>query len=779
MSTYSTNLALELIGTGEQAGVWGTTTNTNLGTLIEQSISGYVTQAVATGTDTTITIPNGSSGVARNMYIELTGTGGASTNLIVPANKKLYFIFNNSTGAVTVKVSGQTGVSVPTGKKMVLVSNGTDIVNGLNYIADFASNSATITHLSATSATITNLTLTSLVISNLSIASANITTLTGSTQTLSGNLTLNGGTANGVLFLNGSKVATSGSALTFTGSVLGVNNSGDSDFKLTTTNTGSGSTDGLLLRINSTGSEAYLWNWEPSSVLIFGANAAEQMRLTSTGLGIGTSSPGQKLEVAGNIFVNTSGNPYAEIKTSGAGNNPSLKLTADTNSWTFQGTFSNANDDLLVLYNATTLLDLTKDGNLGLGVTPSAWNSAWKAIQAGNGAAFQGQNNSVSVVHVSGNAYIDSGGVYRYIGAEAAQRYRGFDGAHEWYTAPSGTAGNAISFTQAMTLDASGNLLVGSTSSGGISGAAFKKGATTSCLIEISGDNGTPATDSLAVGQGADKAAYVYQRANKELIFGTNNTERARITAAGDFVLGIADNTYNSAKMEIHRTSAGDALIISSPSGTGNSNAIAWSNSRGDVVSARIYNVDDGAYGASIVFANRTGAGTTTTERARITTGGDLLVGTTANPQSAKLYVLGSGYNATAIRVAANGNVGTSYLNESGTEVGYVQVNASATTYSTSSDRRLKSNIVPAPSASDDIDAIQIVSHDWKAVPNEHVKYGVIAQDLRAVAPQAVSVGDDGEDIERTWGVDYSKLVPMLVKEIQSLRARVAQLESK
>ena len=50
-STYSTNLALELIGTGDQAGTWGTTTNTNLGTLIEQAISGYTTQAVATGTD--------------------------------------------------------------------------------------------------------------------------------------------------------------------------------------------------------------------------------------------------------------------------------------------------------------------------------------------------------------------------------------------------------------------------------------------------------------------------------------------------------------------------------------------------------------------------------------------------------------------------------------------------------------------------------------------------------------------------------------------------------
>ena len=179
-STYSTNLAIELIGTGDQAGAWGNTTNTNLGTLIEQAISGYVTQAVATGTDTSITIPNGSSGVARNMYIELTGTGGASTNLIVPSNKKLYFIFNNtSSGQVTVKVSGQTGVSVPNGKKMVLVSNGTDVVNGLNYIADFGTNSFTVTNLTATSASITTLTGTSANITTLTGTSANITTLSG------------------------------------------------------------------------------------------------------------------------------------------------------------------------------------------------------------------------------------------------------------------------------------------------------------------------------------------------------------------------------------------------------------------------------------------------------------------------------------------------------------------------------------------------------------------------------------------------------------------------
>ena len=129
MSTYSTNLALELIATGDQSGTWGNTTNTNLGTLIEQAISGYVTYSCSGGTDT-ITIPAGASGTARNMYIELTGTGGGT--VLVPANKKLYFFYNNTAAAITVKVSGQTGVSIPAGIKTVVVSNGTDIVAALN-----------------------------------------------------------------------------------------------------------------------------------------------------------------------------------------------------------------------------------------------------------------------------------------------------------------------------------------------------------------------------------------------------------------------------------------------------------------------------------------------------------------------------------------------------------------------------------------------------------------------------------------------------------------------
>jgi hypothetical protein len=133
-STYSTNLQLELIGTGDQAGTWGTTTNTNLGTLLEQAISGYVVQSMTAGADTTLVMTPGASATARNMYIELQGTGGAGTNLIIPAKTKLYFIYNNTSGAVTVKCSGQIGVSVPVGARMPLVCNGTDAVQSINYM---------------------------------------------------------------------------------------------------------------------------------------------------------------------------------------------------------------------------------------------------------------------------------------------------------------------------------------------------------------------------------------------------------------------------------------------------------------------------------------------------------------------------------------------------------------------------------------------------------------------------------------------------------------------
>ena len=105
--------------------------------------------------------------------------------------------------------------------------------------------------------------------------------------------------------------------------------------------------------------------------------------------------------------------------------------------------------------------------------------------------------------------------------------------------------------------------------------------------------------------------------------------------------------------------------------------------------------------------------------------------------------------------------------------VGSISVTTSSTSYNTSSDERLKENIADADDASAVIDGIQVRQFDWKA-DGEHQRYGMIAQELDTVAPEAVTKGETEDDM---WAVDYSKLVPMLVKEIQDLRKRVAELE--
>ena len=140
-STYSPNLQIELPSAGDQAGNWGSTTNTNLGTLIEQAISGYAPQAI-NGADVTLAMTPGASATARNMYLVLSGSGGA--NLIVPTNTKLYFIYNIASTAITVKTSAGTGISVPVNAKIVLLCDGTNVVVATNYMASAVLPNATL-----------------------------------------------------------------------------------------------------------------------------------------------------------------------------------------------------------------------------------------------------------------------------------------------------------------------------------------------------------------------------------------------------------------------------------------------------------------------------------------------------------------------------------------------------------------------------------------------------------------------------------------------------------
>lgn len=133
MSTYSPSLRIELITTGDQAGTWGTTTNTNLGTLIEAGITGYTSVAVIAA-DQALTALYGAADESRNAVIALTTTTGANFNVYAPPAEKTYIIYNASSYSATIynstvlgnTTAAGTGVTIPAGKTMTIWSDGTN-----------------------------------------------------------------------------------------------------------------------------------------------------------------------------------------------------------------------------------------------------------------------------------------------------------------------------------------------------------------------------------------------------------------------------------------------------------------------------------------------------------------------------------------------------------------------------------------------------------------------------------------------------------------------------
>jgi hypothetical protein len=269
---------------------------------------------------------------------------------------------------------------------------------------------------------------------------------------------------------------------------------------------------------------------------------------TSVGLNVGA---GKTLAVAGTLTV--TGSATVEF-ADGSAASPSITNDGDTNT----GIFFPSADTIAFAEGGAEVARFDSSGNFGLGVTPSAFGGGYKAfeVNAGSISATTGAGNLI----VSNNSYFNGTNfIYKATGVASDHVQTG--GQHWFRTAASGTAGNTISFTQAMTLDASGNLLVGNTSLWsserlGITGSSasqrFMYARTTANGQYLSlGTNGTLPYVEFGNGSG--------------LAFNDGATERARITSGGYFK-ATNDGTYigaSSAYHEFRNTANASALILS------------------------------------------------------------------------------------------------------------------------------------------------------------------------------------------------------------------------
>ena len=420
----------------------------------------------------------------------------------------------------------------------------------------------------------------------------------------------------------------------------------------------------------------------------------------ASAVGIGTASPAYKLDVNGNAQI---GNATAATNRSLLINGVVSKASrvafqeSGVDRWLIGNGAASENGNFEI-YDATNgnNLVMTRTGNLGLGVTPSAWSTV-TALQVKN-ATFGGASNSA---YLFANAYYD-GSNFKYIASAFAAQYRQQDGQHQFYTAASGTAGNTISFTQALTLTAAGDLGVGITAptlNGGGSSKVVHVNAPNANEWAIAhftnGSTGTTGSDGLIVGNiGAD--AYITNYENAPLILATNSVERARITSGGDFL--------TAGKTTASFTTVGAELLANGQINTATAN----------IDNLNLYNTTAAAY---------------------------------------RFYVSPGG-----------------------------TVFATNTTISAISDQRLKENVRDLDVGLDAIMALKPRKFDWKEGKGQDKKdvRGFIAQEFEQVFPDLIDEWKDpapkGEEPYKSVRQD---LIPVLVKAIQELSAKVAALEAK
>ena len=378
-----------------------------------------------------------------------------------------------------------------------------------------------------------------------------------------------------------------------------------------------------------------------------------------------------------------------------------------------------AGSSFFIAQNNNNEVIVDTSGNLGLGVTPSAWQSTRKAYQVGVSSLSTINNNTF----VGTNFYSD--GTSKYIGTGVALLYgQESSGAHTWYNSASGTAGNAITFTQAMTLDASGNLGLGTTSSpwqGNF--RAMELGAAGSGIsTNASGKTILAANYYFSLGDkfAATGFSTIYQQDSGNHYWGAST---ASGTAGG--AITFTSGMYLNASSRL--------LLAATAFPTGTS--ASFTSGGGDVY-----------LNGNLYLGNTTG---TAGQTPRI------------DGFSNQLYCIWS--------------------NSSGVDQGGLYLSYGGTSWTAVSDERQKDIIEPITDAANKVMSLRAVIGKYKNDDENTRRSFLIAQDVQAVLPEAVTSSKTprSEDETEYLGIQYTDVIPLLVAAIKEQQAMIDELKTK
>lgn len=511
--------------------------------------------------------------------------------------------------------------------------------------------------------------------------------------------------------------------------------------------------------------------------LLFRNAGAEAMRIASDGtvnLGVSNSGSGSVLQ-----FNSAGGGAHAINFGEGTAD--------DLFSVNYDGTAAAPNNLLQVRTYGTDIMTFTQSGNVGIGTdSPSG---KLHVQDSASGASINSAGNDLVVDNAGSGGITVASGDAQYgnlFFADSGSSVAGYiQYLHGTDYMRFGT--NAL---ERMRIDSSGNVGIGTSSPDEIlhvssASPVLKLDNTTAVLAQEQTVNEIQFSQNDSTSGGTGIAASIKtisrERVDSGLYFGNNADLSFFVSGAGDGT--VSDNASLEA-LTIQRGTGNVGIGTSSPATALEVNGdISIGRSAGGYTFRETVGGGERASLKSNTSNELLFSIGAASEAMRLDSNGNLLVGTTSTGMHTTSTETGVEIGDRYLHIARNSNPAAIFnrittdgdvvqFRKNGTDVGSIDVTASATAYNTSSDVRLKENITDAPQGT--VDALQVRSFDWK-VDGSHQEYGFVAQELEPVAPYAVTKGETEDDM---WAVDYSKLVPMLVKELQDAKARIAALEA-